>query len=273
MPKSKQFLGFSRQSYYLFSAFLLICLLIVYIWWPLVLDYIGYMDGRLPWYAYIDWLLLGLFFFMSISIMAYADIKVDGLIVMVGIFGGLVIESWGTQTNLWHYYTNERPPLWIIPAWPIASLSIDRITRVLNLLISWISKRIFRENVGQVLEKVLYWLIFLGFYLLMLWFVSPTLSKSYTVMALILCAVLILAPGDRRVAMLVFLSGSGLGYFLELWGTTRECWVYYTGQTLPVFAVFAHGMAAFAFYRTGQVIKSIWKSVRNRSLRFPDALA
>ena len=211
------------------------------------------MDGRLPWYEYIDWLLFGLFLFMSFSIMVYADLKIDGLIIFVGIFGGLVIESWGTQTNLWHYYTNERPPLWIIPAWPIASLSIDRITRVLDSLVSWISRRV--QSLPFLDSKYLYWPTFGGFYLLMLSFVSPTFSKSYTIIALIICVVMILTPVDYRMAVVVFFAGSGLGYFLELWGTTRECWVYYTGQTPPVFAVFAHGMAAFAFYRTGMFIR------------------
>jgi len=211
------------------------------------------MDGRLPWYEYIDWLLFGLFLFMSFSIMVYADLKIDGLIIFVGIFGGLVIESWGTQTNLWHYYTNERPPLWIIPAWPIASLSIDRITRVLDSLVSWISRRV--QSLPFLDSKYLYWPTFGGFYLLMLSFVSPTFSKSYTIIALIICVVMILTPVDYRMAVVVFFAGSGLGYFLELWGTTRECWVYYTGQTPPVFAVFAHGMAAFAFYRTCMFIR------------------
>ena len=65
---------------------------------------------------------------MSLTIVARADLRTDGLIVLVATVGGLVIEAWGTQTNLWFYYTSERPPLWIIPAWPIATLSIDRIT-------------------------------------------------------------------------------------------------------------------------------------------------
>jgi hypothetical protein len=45
-----------------------------------------------------------------------------------------------------------------------------------------------------------------------------------------------------------------LGYFLELWGTTRYCWLYYTRQTPPLFAVLAHGMAAVAFWRTALVV-------------------
>ena len=51
------------------------------------------------------------------------------------MIGGLVIEAWGTQTLLWTYYTAERPPLWIIPAWPIASLTIDRLARLADRLL------------------------------------------------------------------------------------------------------------------------------------------
>jgi len=261
MTKLRQLFGWTRHSYYLFSAFLLICLLIVYVWWPLVQDYLSYMDGSLPWYVYVDWLLLGIFLFMSLAIMAGADLKVDGLIVFVGMCGGLVIESWGTQTNLWHYYTAERPPLWIIPAWPIASLCIDRITRWLDFLVGqgmrWGAARLTGRGV-DLAGRVFYGLVFGGFYLLMLWFVAPTFGKSYTIGALIICGLMILTPPSRRMAVLVFLAGSGLGYFLEVWGTTRGCWIYYTNETPPLFAVLAHGMAAVAFWRTGLLVQKVW---------------
>jgi hypothetical protein len=83
-----------------------------------------------------------------------------------------------------------------------------------------------------------------------------------TVMALILCALLIATPGaatpgDRRLAVITFAAGSGLGYFLERWGTTRLCWTYYTGQAPPFFAIFAHGMAAIAFWRVGLLLRTI----------------
>jgi hypothetical protein len=250
MAKFRELLGWTRHSYYLFSAFILICGLIVYIWWPLVEEYLSYIDGRFPWYYYVDWLLLGIFFFMSFTIMTRANLKVDGLIVFVGLLGGLVIESWGTQTNLWHYYTAERPPLWILPAWPIASLSIDRITRALNHVLPKGHNTIFQW---------LYWLTFGGFYLLMIWFVAPTFDKPFTIGALIICFLMILTPPDRRMAFLVFVAGTGLGYFLELWGTTRACWIYYTNETPPLFAVLAHGMAAIAFWRTGLIVQRLWQ--------------
>ncbi len=251
----RNWLGITRHSYYLMSVFLLTCLLIVYIWWPLVEEYFGYMEGGYPWYEYIDWLLLGIFGFMSLTIMSHANLKVDLLILLVGLGGGLVIESWGTQTNLWTYYTAERPPLWIIPAWPIASLSIDRITRALR----WVTAQWRDANF-----RAIYWPTMLAFYAFMLVFVAPTLQKSYTLAALVICAIMILTPIDYRMALLTFLAGSMLGYFLERWGTTRECWVYYTRQTPPVFAVFAHGMAAVAFWRTGLLIEKSWKRLLKR---------
>jgi hypothetical protein len=94
----------------------------------------------------------------------------------------------------------------------------------------------------------------------MLAFVWPTIGKSLTIAALLLTAFLIVTPTDHRGALLTFAAGAGLGYFLERWGTTRECWLYYTRQTPPLFAVLAHGMAAVAFWRAGL----LWISIQHR---------
>lgn len=69
LKRLRDLLGFNRHSATLFSGFLLTCFLIVYIWWPLVEEYFLYFDGRYAWYVYIDWLLLGIFGFMSLTIM------------------------------------------------------------------------------------------------------------------------------------------------------------------------------------------------------------
>jgi len=256
----------TRDSSILLGGFFLVIFLIVYIWWPLAEEVLSYVDWSGEWWRYMDWLLFGIFGFMSLTIVAHADLKTDALIVFVGICGGLAIESWGTQTNLWHYYTAERPPLWIIPAWPIASLSIDRITRLLSFFTTKVTKG-HKGNafVSLVFNfKVLYWLTFAFFISLMLVFVAPTFDKSYTWLSLALCILLVLTPTDYRYAFLTFIAGAGLGYFLELWGTTRECWTYYTYQTPPLFAVLAHGMAAVAFWRAGLVVKMVigkWRLV------------
>ena len=241
----------TRDSSILLGGFLVTVILIIYIWRPLAQEYLAYVDWDGAWWRYMDWLLLGIFGFMSITIISRANLKTDLLIIFVGVCGGLVIESWGTQTNLWHYYTAERPPLWIIPAWPIASLAIDRITRGLNFLIT----KSTEEHGGTTFFIILYWLTFASFLSLMVVFIAPTFDKSFTWLALGLCVFLILTPTDYRFALLTFIAGSVLGYFLELWGTTRECWTYYTFQKPPLFAVLAHGMAAIAFWRAGLTVK------------------
>jgi hypothetical protein len=194
---------------------------------------------------------------MSLTIVAGADLRRDALIIFVASVGGLVIEAWGTQTNLWFYYTNERPPLWIVPAWPIATLCIDRITRLLSSLTTKDTKGHKGRESRFSGFRMLYWIVFGVFLAIMIPFVAPTLNKPYTVMSLLLCIVLIATPTDHRRPVLVFIAGAGLGYFLELWGTTRQCWTYYTYETPPLFAVLAHGMAAVAFWRVGLVLQSV----------------
>lgn len=241
-------LGWTRASYVLMSGFVAVVALIIVVWWPLADEYLRLFDPAFPWWAQFDWLLLGDFVAMSLLIMARPGLRHDALIVAVGLAGGLVIESWGTNTNIWWYYTAERPPLWIIPAWPIASLSIDRLVRFLRGLTARLPDRPFR---------MLYWLVLPGFLLLMLAYVWPTLHSPFTLGALALCVFLVFLPVDERLSLLTFAAGSGLGYFLELWGTTRMCWTYYSLETPPVFAVFAHGMAALAFWRAALVLKPI----------------
>jgi len=103
----------NRSATVLLSGFFLVILLIIYVWWPLAEELLAYIDWHGPWWLYMDWLLIGLFVFMSLTIVSRADLRRDGLILFVATLGGLVIEAWGTQTNLWFYYTSERPPLWI----------------------------------------------------------------------------------------------------------------------------------------------------------------
>jgi len=264
-------MGWTRSSYALMSAFLLTVFLIATIWWPLAEEAMAYINWNGPWWLYFDWLLVGIFLAMSVLIMTKADLRVDAWIIFVGFIGGLVIESWGTQTEIWWYYTAERPPMWILPAWPIASLSIDRLVRLFKKRIlthaasdpqSQIPETRWTSLWGSPrLMILIYWLVFPAFYSLMLIFVWPTVDKSLTIMAIFLVGFLILTPTDQRTAVLTFLAGSGLGYFLEYWGTTRECWTYYTLSKPPLFAVLAHGMAAVAFWRTSLVLQTFHQKI------------
>ena len=254
----RQSLRWTRSSYYLMSGFILLLFLIGYVWWPLLDEYLSYINPDYPIWRQIDWLLIGIFLFMSLMIMAQADIKADLPIVLIGLMGGLVIESWGTQTELWVYYTNERPPLWIIPAWPIASLSIDRLFRIARRLLHRLPNKLYDWA---------HWFIFLPFFGLLLSFTWPTLGKSLTIVAITFCAFLILTTKGKQAAVLTFLAGAGLGYFLELWGTTRLCWTYYTFETPPLFAVLAHGMAAVGFLRVLDLYHVFWPKVVEKRRR------
>jgi len=260
--KISESLAWTPSSYGLLSFLCVAIALVVIVWWPLVQDYLGTIDPAFPLWQQIDWLLVGIFLAMSLLILFGANFNPDSRIVVVGLAGGLVIETWGTQTHLWNYYTLERPPLWIIPAWPIASLATDRLARLLSILVesihlarssSHLLARLFRFLRFECLSR----LVFGGFFVFMIAFVWPTITKPATWLSLATAGILILAIKDHRKALLIFIAGSGLGYFLELWGTTRACWIYYNFQTPPLFAVFAHGFASYAFYRSGILLAQV----------------
>src|SRR5512140_1210946 len=81
--------GWTRSSSVLLGGFFLICGLIVYVWWPLAQEALAYINWNGQWWQYMDWLLLGVFLFMSLTIIAHADLRRDALIVFVGMLGGL----------------------------------------------------------------------------------------------------------------------------------------------------------------------------------------
>ena len=252
----KTLFRWSKTSTVILSGFLCVLLVIGYVWWPLLQKYIRQYDPSISIWRQIDWLLIGNFLAMSILITLNAELRHDIPYGIIAIIGGFIIEAWGTQSGLWTYYTMETPPLWIIPAWPIASLSIDRLYRILRMATQRIPEKYFKRS---------YWVIFPGFVALLLYFVWPTMDKSLTILAIALCVLLIFALEDKRGASLVFIAGTALGYFLELWGTTRECWTYYTAQTPPVFAVLAHGAAAVAFWWGYLLFLKIFPRIKGNS--------
>ncbi|MCA9645838.1 MAG: hypothetical protein KC492_34340, partial [Myxococcales bacterium] len=75
----------------------------------------------------VDALLLGTWIWMTLMLCWRVSPRWDLLLLVSGLAGGGIIEWWGTTTQLWTYFTRERPPLWILPAWPIAAISIDRM--------------------------------------------------------------------------------------------------------------------------------------------------
>lgn len=252
---------FTSSSGYVISAFAMLALVIGYVWWPLAKTYFSYLSAGGNLWARMDWLLIGIFSFISLLILLGADLRKDAVLFFVGLMGGLVIEAWGTQTQIWTYFTRERPPLWILPAWGLANLSIFRLVKFQSVL--------FPEE-HPVLYRWLYWVIFPVFLAFMCSFVWHTLDKSFTVIALTLVLFIMFTPTNHRLAVLIFLAGTGLGYFFERWGTTRHCWNYYTGQTPPPFSVMAHGLAAVAFWRAERYLRMIANLVTARPYKVRD---
>jgi len=230
----------TKTSSAILGGFLLVLFLIGYVWWPLLDEYLSYFNPDIPLWRQIDWLLIGNFLVMSVVITLNADVKRDLPYLLIALGGGFIIEAWGTQTGLWSYYTLEKPPLWIIPAWPIAALTIKRAN---DLIMEKVNK------VPETWARWLYWPVFGLFSLLLIDFVQPTLRHPLTWFALLMCGLVIIFGKDYWAKLSIFLLGSILGYFLERWGTTRLCWTYYTGGTPPVFTVLAHGMASAAIFQ------------------------
>ncbi len=230
----------------------MIITLVIIVWWPLVEEYIQFFNPAYPFWLQVDWLLIGIFLVMSVLITVGADIRKDALLIVVSFAGGFLIESWGTHTGLWSYYTGEKPPLWIIPAWPIATLAIERLERIFGII---------TIKIPEKWMKWLYWVVFPGFLIYMLVFVYPTIGMAFTILAIIGVCLVIRFAGDLRYALTIFIAGAVLGIFLEYWGTTRECWTYYTLQKPPLFAILAHGLASVAFWRVTKLVEPILNKV------------
>lgn len=193
-----------------------------------------------------DHLLLGTWALMTVLLAWDIRLRRDLLLTLVGFAGGLVIEWWGTTTLLWTYFTVERPPPWILPAWPVAALAIDRLGRVLTIV--------------RPLERsapFLYWTLLPAFLVAMTSFLWPAVAipSSWVVLGL-MAATLVWRPLPHRDVCL-FLGGIALGVLLETWGTRRRCWTYYSLQTPPPIAVVAHGFAAVAFSRGVQLLEAV----------------
>lgn len=247
-----------RSAAILVGRILLFIAIATFFWIPMIRHYtIRYRLLGGSWWEHIhpsqfDWLLIGVFFFMTAVCVFTIDLRKNLLILLIAALGGLSIEGWGTQTELWRYYTRERPPLWIIPAWPTAALTIDSLSRIVDRRIPRIEARWWNGAA---------WALFGLFLALMVPFTRPYISYSMTMFSIAVIALVIVSiwagTADRRTAVVIFVVGSALGWFLELWGTTRHCWIYYTRQEPPLFAVLAHGAASVTFWRAHLIADGI----------------
>lgn len=199
----------------------------------------------------MDWLLAGTWLWMASLLVWDVTVRRDLAMLAVGLVGGGVIEWWGTVTQIWTYFTLERPPLWILPAWPIATLAIDRMARFMNRWLDELGPR----APGPAAFWIGYWVMVPSFVIAMIGFARPTVFTGATQAVIATMVLLTLHCTTPRRDLTVFLAGSLLGVFLEYWGTSRRCWTYYTGEVPPLVACAAHGFAAIAFARGTDLVE------------------
>ena len=203
----------------------------------------------------LDWLLVAIWGWLATMICWRVSPRRDLLMIGVGFGGGATIEWWGTNTELWRYFTNERPPLWILPAWPAATIAIDRMGRLVHEVGRRLGDRLdWRPSMP--LWRLGYFIVvpaFVGWMTTFLWPRIDLLSSQIVVGLMVIVAVFTLDP---RQDLALFLAGTLMGLSLEYWGTSRACWTYYTQQVPPPVAVVAHGFAAVAFARCGDGIQA-----------------
>ena len=239
-------LRYVREGYDRRSFFALGTLGVVYLTVAIVFNHLIDLD------APADYLLGGIWLFMTATLVWGVDYRRDLKLAFVAFFGGLVIEWWGTTTHLWWYYTKERPPLWILPAWPVAALTIERMALVVNRAL-------------PARASLLWWVLLPGFVVWMTFFGWKTHDiLSSRVIFLLMVGVLATAT-DRRKDLAIFLAGGLLGIFLEYWGTSRFCWRYYTREVPPAVATVAHGFASVAFWRGKWAAETLWARIRSRA--------
>lgn len=174
-----------------------------------------------------------------LGLAAWQASRRDLPLAFVALCGGALIETWGTRSGLWAYFTGETPPLFILPAWPMAALATDRIARVLSPRTPFVSFAIDRWYAAGCA----------GFGVVLLGFARPGLGHPLTWLSLGAVLVTMLSGGDRRADVRLFAAGCAVGFPLELWGTTHGCWTYWSGGTPPIASVLSHGFATVAFHR------------------------
>jgi hypothetical protein len=214
----------------------------------------------------MDWLLAGTWLWMAAMLTWRVSLRRDLVFLAVGFVGGGVIEWWGTYSRIWTYFTLERPPLWILPAWPIATLAIDRMARILDHAVEQVASPRGAPVVGYWLA---YWICVPSFVVAMIAFSRHTMHIVPTQVVVSLMIGVTLACRDPRRDFTLFAAGSLLGIFLEYWGTSRQCWTYYTEQVPPPVATVAHGFAAIAFARGADAMNRVLDGARERFAQSP----
>lgn len=257
-PGLRDPIGFRRASLVALLILISVISAIALSWPELAAAEWNAIFGRGDWVAHMDWLLMGLGIFFFICT-ALDPSRHDLATIAAGVLGGAIIEIWGTRSGLWYYYTGERPPLWILPAWGMSALSNEKMQRLSMLLMPpALRERLLTERDGSVLLRSGYFALvafLVSFYLYWSW---PAITHPYTFCTTLLIVAALASPRYPAYAISLFLNGALLGIFLEIWGTGHHCWNYYDGKTPSPFPIFGHGIAALCFWKMKDAGRKVW---------------
>jgi hypothetical protein len=198
----------------------------------------------------VDWMLGVMWLWLAIVLPWRLYPARDLAILAFGAAGGALIESWGTWTGVWWYASAERPPWWVVPAWATTALAGERTAL---LLLALLRKAGLGQHGSPRAAGALYVVVLGVFAASMTWFSQPAASGPAVAVALVTMLGVILSTRSPLQDLGAFVAGSILGVFIEPWGTRNGIWTYYTLQTPPAVAVFAHGFATLAFLRAAEL--------------------
>lgn len=224
----------------------------------IVLAILGAVGGlaAIVWREYVsfadtDALLVVCWVMMALLMAHRVDPARDVKLALVAFAGGALIESWGTRAGLWTYFSHEQPPLFILPAWPAAALATERIAQRVDLV---------AKSLPITRWRAIWIASMLGFVVLLAVWTAPGRGHPLSWIAAAFVAITLLTGSDRRLDLSRFVAGSLLGYLLERWGTTSQCWVYWDGASPPLAAVLSHGFATVAFSRGASFLGKVHSS-------------
>jgi hypothetical protein len=141
-------------------------------------------------------------------------------------------EFWGTRLGLWTYYTGEAPPLWIVPAWSVGALVIERL-----------AARARASSLSWPLPASWLWPMMCAFVLLSTSWLALTGPGGAWRWAGPFVVLAVLLWRRRPEDGVILAVGAACVFFADLWGVTNNCWRYHLqGQAGGVWQGIAFGM-------------------------------
>ncbi|MBT5032769.1 MAG: hypothetical protein HOM55_10795 [Proteobacteria bacterium] len=147
----------------------------------------------------------------------------DLAVVLTGLAIGYMVEAWGTRYGLWSYYTNEKPPLWIIPVWPLGALLTDRVNTIWG--------NIFSNHCHRATVTRCYWFVAISFLAIIVIFTLPASSNPATYIGILLLGITLTYRPQPETYFPLLIIAAILVLPADYWGTASDCWHYYSYPT------------------------------------------